>query len=121
MTPKALRAKRFRQSLHDRIMTAKQISVKRSVVSLIIGSGLALLPFLFETFPVLWPSPPLDEAVQMALGFLSLPGLIVGAALAGGNVHTYSLSVVVAVNLLFYTLIAYTALRWRHNRHRRLD
>ena len=102
-------------------MMAEQISVKRSVASLIMGGGFALLPLLFQSIPALWPPPPLDGAVQLALGFLSLPGLIVGVILAGGNAHTYSLSAVVAVNALVYSLIAYAGLRWRHNRHQRLD
>ena len=89
--------------------------MKRVVVSLILGGGLALLPWLFETFPVLWPSPPLDEKVQWALGFLSLPGLIMGIVLAGGNIHTYSPSVVFGTNVLAYTVIVYLMLRWQHN------
>ena len=100
-------------------MTTERINVKRSVVSLILGGGLALLPWLFETFPALWPSPPLDDKVQWVLGFLSLPGLVVGVVLAWGNVHTYSLPVVVAINALAYSLITYAVLRWRHNRHTR--
>jgi hypothetical protein len=92
--------------------------VKRAVMSLIIGCGLGLLPLLFETFQALWPPPPLDNAVQLALGFLSFPGLMAGIVLAG-NVHTYSIVVVVAVNIVAYSLIAFAVLRWRHNRHSR--
>jgi ABC-type iron transport system FetAB permease component len=80
-----------------------------------------MLPFLFDTFPALWPSPPLDAALQQAFGFLSLPGFIVGLIFAGGYVHEVSFSVVAATNVVVYSLIAYGLFRWRHNRHERLN
>src|SRR5882724_5050301 len=97
-------------------MTIRRINVKRSVVSLLLGSGFALLPVLFETFPVLLPSSPFGQTIQQAFGFLSLPGLIVAVVLAGGSVHTYSLPVVIVMNVLVYSLIVYIVLRWGHNR-----
>jgi|SRR5580700_9412153 len=102
-------------------MAVKPINVERTVVALLLGGGLALLPFLFYTFPALQPSPPLDAVLQQAFGFLSLPGLIVGIIFAGGYVHEVSFSIVSAANVVVYSLIAYGLLRWRHNRHERLN
>jgi hypothetical protein len=97
-------------------MAVKLIDAKRGVRSLLLGGGFALLPCLFDTFPVLWPSRPLDTILQQAFGFLSLPGLVVGLIFAGGNVHDYSLFVVSAANVFVYSLVVYRTLQWKHNR-----
>ncbi len=95
-------------------MLLERVSVKRSVVSLTLGGGFALLPCL----PVLRPSTSFDT-VQPAFGFLSLPGIIVAVVLVRGRVHDYSLPVVIVVNVLVYTLISYAVLRWLYNRRAR--
>jgi ABC-type iron transport system FetAB permease component len=69
-------------------MAAQPVNVERTVVSLILGGSLAIPPFQSDTFPALWPLPPLDTALQLAFGFLSLPGLIVGIIFAGGTYTT---------------------------------
>jgi hypothetical protein len=92
-----------------------RINLKRFFLSLVLGGPVALVPLLFERFPVLWPSPPLDELVQRTLGFLSLPGPVV-SVLAAGNVHTYLLAFAVTVNVLAYTIFAYALLSWLHER-----
>ena len=100
----------------DPEMLGERINVKISVLSLTVGGAFALLPVL----PVLLPSAPFDS-VQPLFGFLSLPGLIVAVVLVGGRVHDYSLPVVIAVNVLVYSLTVYVGLRWWRKHHARLE
>ena len=65
---------------------------------------MASLPLVFERLPI---QPPIDEYIQPGVGFLMLPGLVLGVVLAGGNVHTYSLGVVEVANFFFYAALTY--------------
>jgi hypothetical protein len=91
-------------------------NLRRAGISLVFGGSLGFLPFLFDTFPSLWPSAPLDTKVQLVLGFLSLPGIIIGLVFAAGNVHGISEQVMVAGNVVAYSLVAYWFLKLRSNR-----
>src|SRR5262245_52160521 len=83
------------------------VPLKRAIASFVVGALIASLPFVFERLVTQLPG---DGYLQSGLGFLMLPGLILGVIVSGGNVHTYSLSIVEVSNFLFYGALTYVAL-----------
>jgi hypothetical protein len=51
-------------------------------------------------YETLWP-----------VNVLWLPGTIVAVLLSGGNIHTYSFTVLIVVNVIFYTMMGYLLFR----------
>ena len=74
--------------------------LRHMVISLITGGSITSLPWLARNHEELWP-----------INLLDLPGGIVAVMLAGGNIHTYSLTVLLVGNVAFYAGVVYFCLR----------
>ncbi|HSS97997.1 MAG TPA: hypothetical protein VLK33_13245 [Terriglobales bacterium] len=75
--------------------------VKRLGAAMAIGLLISALPWFLQNYTVLAP-----------LQLLMIPGAFIAVALAG-NVHAYSLTVVVFANMVLYALPVYFFLRHR--------
>ena len=60
-----------------------------------------------------WLVSKLGYEALAPVNFVMLPGGIVALILNGGNVHTYSLTIVVAANVILYAVGTYLVLRAR--------
>jgi hypothetical protein len=78
----------------------------RLSVALMVGSAVTSLPWLASKInaEVLWPT-----------AFLWTPGTMVALVLSG-NVHDYSMTVLVAVNVIFYASVTYLFLHVKNHR-----
>ena len=76
--------------------------LKRLTLALSIGSAVSALPWLLRGH---------DSFGFMQL--LLIPGLIFAVVCAGGNVHTYSLTIAFVASAGFYALLVYFYLRYR--------
>jgi hypothetical protein len=83
--------------------TIGSVRARQLALGTIVGCAVTSVPWLASklNYEWLWP-----------LNFLSLPGLIASTALSG-NVHTYSMTMALAVNVTFYASLAYLFLRIR--------
>ena len=72
--------------------------VRRLVLGLLVGCAITAVPLAVGrlNYEALWP-----------VNVLWLPGTMVAGALSGGNIHTYSFTVLIVVNVIFYTLMGY--------------
>jgi hypothetical protein len=72
--------------------------IRRLILGLLIGSAITAVPLAVGRlgYEVLWP-----------VNVLWLPGAIVAVLLSGGNIHTYSFTVLIVANVSSYTLIGY--------------
>ena len=75
----------------------------RLSVAFLVGGGITSLPWLASKInaEVLWP-----------VALLWMPGTIVALVLSG-NVHDYSMTVLVAANVIFYASVTYLFLRMK--------
>jgi hypothetical protein len=80
--------------------------IKHLTTALLIGSAVSSLPWLLR-----------GHGAFAFTELLLIPGLIFAVVLAGGNVHTYSLTVTFVASAGFYALLAYFYLRY-HARNR---
>ena len=81
-----------------------------ALVSLLIGIGATCIPSVWG-----WLSDGLG-IYPMGLtvaNIILMPGLAVALVVGGGNVHTFSLGVVLVSNAAIYAVIAYLALNRR--------
>jgi len=76
--------------------------VKRIVLGLSVGAVITSVPWLVNKldYEALWPVNMLDT-----------PGFIVALVFSGGNVHTYSMPLVISANVLSYALAVFVWLR----------
>jgi hypothetical protein len=78
--------------------------MRRLIVGIIAGFAITSLPWLARN----------HESLRF-INFLDLPGGIIAVLLAGGNVHNYSLAVLLAANVGFYASVKYLCRRPRKN------
>jgi len=73
-----------------------------AVVALLLGCAITALPFAVSrlNYEGLW-----------LINFVEMPGGIAAVLLSGGNIHTYSFTVMVVANASFYWLVLYLLLR----------
>ena len=76
--------------------------LKRIALGLLVGCVITSVPWLANKFDneALWP-----------VNFLETPGMIVALIFGGGNVHTYSLPLLLSANVLCYALAVFVWLR----------
>lgn len=87
-------------------------TVIRLSVALLMGLGLAFLPFSTRN----WSESGTVGILRGGINFLAIPGIVVGMIVAG-NVHLMSLWVVNISNGGFYSWISYLILRaWAKRR-----
>lgn len=60
-----------------------------------------------------WLASKLDYEALWPVNFVMIPGGIVALILSGGNVHTYSLTVLITANVILYATATYLVLRAR--------
>ena len=79
-------------------------TIRRWIFGFLAGGAITALPWIVSKlgYEALWP-----------VNFVMLPGGIVALILNGGNVHTYSLKVVIAANVILYSAGTYLVLRAR--------
>jgi hypothetical protein len=76
----------------------------RLIVGIMAGCAITSLPWLARN----------HESLRF-LNFVDLPGGIIAVLLAGGNIHNYSLTVLLVANVGFYTAITHLCLRPRRH------
>jgi hypothetical protein len=74
--------------------------MKRLIVGLIAGCAITSLPWLARN----------HEGLRI-INFVDLPGGIVAVLFSGGNIHNYSLTVLLVANVAFYAWVTYLCLR----------
>ena len=81
--------------------------IKRLVLGLLVGAVVTVLPWLVSKLndEELWP-----------INILLIPGVIVAVIADGGNVHTYSPTLLNAANTVLYAMFTYKLLSLREKR-----
>ena len=86
--------------------SSRSVMTRHLAFGIIVGCGITSLP---------WLGSKLNSETLWPLNFLDLPGLIASIALTG-NAHDYSMSMALAVNVIFYGSLTYLFLRIRKKR-----
>jgi hypothetical protein len=83
--------------------SSREVMARQVALGIIVGCAITSAPWLVSklNYEGFWP-----------LNFLWVPGLIAALALSG-NVHTYSFTMALAVNVTFYGSLTYLLLRIR--------
>lgn len=79
---------------------------RRAVYALLVGAVFTLTPLLIQRSTE-------SDAWRTGAGLCMMPGVLVGVALANGAVHGVSWQILVAINLVFYSGVAYLILAVR--------
>lgn len=76
--------------------------IRRIALGLLVGGVITSVPWLVNKLDI--------EALSL-VNSLDMPGAIVAIVLSGGNIHTYSLPVLLSANVLCYALAVFVWLR----------
>jgi hypothetical protein len=91
---------------HRATIEEVRATIQRWCIGFLVGSTISSLPWLVSQLDIEWLWP---------VNLVMIPGTVIAIASAGGNVHTYNEVVLLAANVMVYTVGTYLVLKHRHH------